>query len=142
VAPSGRGFVQDRLHDAVLTRMIGNDGQYPTRGQGLERRVEPICQFIFFAVHRDAKGLKNSRRDVTTTTGRHGDRAFERFAQFIGRLRLSFEDGLGDRTGEATLPVFTKETYELMLVNVAEELRRRLAPGRVHAHVQRSVSAE
>jgi len=33
---------QDRLHDAVLTRMIGNDGQYPTRGQGLERRVEPM----------------------------------------------------------------------------------------------------
>jgi hypothetical protein len=76
--------------------MIGNDGQQSTHRQRVERGVETVGQLVLFAVHGDAKGLKDTGRDVTTAPGRHRDRTFHRLGQFVGRLGLAGEDGLGD----------------------------------------------
>jgi hypothetical protein len=142
MASASGGFVQDRLHHSVFARVVRNDGEQSTHGQCVECGVESVAQFIFFAIHYDAKRLEDSGRDVTATTSRHGDRAFDRFAQFVGRLGLAFEDGLGDGSSESTLPIFAKEPHQLVLVDVAEELGRGFAPGRVHAHVERRVRAK
>ena len=136
----------EALDDAVLERVVGEDGQPAARPQQVDGRGQRRGQRLQLAVDRDAQGLEGARRGMRPPTAAAGDRhdALDERGQVGGGLDRPRPALLDDRARDAPsvglLAVGPQDVRDLGLVELAQQRRPPGAPlAGVEAQVERAV---
>src|SRR4029079_7715364 len=130
-------LAEEPLHDPVLERVEGDDGEAAAGLQHLERRWQGVRERVELVVDRDPQSLEDPlRRMSVAEPRRRRDRCLDRVHELAGALEWLFAPATDDRAGDLLrVPLFAvaaEDRHEVALAPGIDDVARALVLARIH----------